>query len=134
MTIEVRDNAEWIELLDREEGDSLLLDEQEARTLVHALSAHLARRGPTETSPDRKLRIYMNRKLSDIISPNKRAAHAVHAALIAFGVHPNTKVVVLDKGPTEIEKMSTVVHDAGHTELEPGTLTAGTDWPEDSEP
>jgi len=26
-----------------------------------------------------------------------------------------------------------VIHDAGHTELEPGTLTAGTDWPNDSD-
>lgn len=78
-----------------------------------------------------KLRIYINRKLD--ISPNKRAAHAVHAALLAFGVHPGVKVVVLDKGPTVIEEMRISVHDAGHTELEPGTLTAGTNWPEDSE-
>ncbi len=131
--IEVNDHAGWIMLIDREEGDSLLLDEQEARDLVHSLSQHLAERGPTDTSPDRKLRIYINRKLSDIISPNKRAAHAVHAALSVFGVHPNTKVIVLDKGPTEIAKMRTVIHDAGHTELEPGTLTAGTNWPEDSD-
>lgn len=79
-----------------------------------------------------KLRIYINRKLD--ISENKRAAHAVHAALVAFGVHPGIKVVVLDKGPTVIEDMRVVIHDAGHTELAPGTLTAGTNWPEDSEP
>lgn len=80
---------------------------------------------------DEKLRIYINRKLD--ITPNKRAAHAVHAALHAFGVHPGVKVIVLDKGPTQIEKMRVAIHDAGHTELEPGTLTAGTDWPHDSE-
>lgn len=78
-----------------------------------------------------KLRIYINRKLD--ISPNKRAAHAVHAALEAFGVHPGVKVIVLDAGPTKIEEMRVSIHDAGHTELEPGTLTAGTNWPNDSE-
>lgn len=79
-----------------------------------------------------KLRIYINRKIASVASPNKIAAHAVHAALTAFGVHPGVKVVVLDKGPTVIEQMRTVIHDAGHTELAPGTLTAGTDWPLDS--
>lgn len=115
-------------------GSSLVLTESEAFDLRKQLSAKLAALGPSEFSPDDKLRIYMNRKLANLATPNKRAAHAVHAALIAFGVHPNTKVVVLDKGPTEIAKMRVVVHDAGHTELEPGTLTAGTNWPEDSQP
>ncbi len=81
----------------------------------------------------KKLRIYVNRTIKDKASPNKIAAHAVHAALTAFGVHPGVKVIVLDKGPTAIEKMRVAIHDAGHTELEPGTLTAGTDWPDDSE-
>lgn len=93
-----------------------------------------AERTKVEHGKPEKLRIYINRKLEGIISPNKRAAHAVHAALEAFGVHPGVKVIVLDKGPTEIEKMSTHIRDAGHTELEPGTLTAGTNWPADSEP
>lgn len=88
------------------------------------------------TQPDHgkpeKLRIYINRNID--VTPNKRAAHAVHAALTAFGVHPGVKVIVLDAGPTKIEAMRVSIHDAGHTELEPGTLTAGTDWPEDSEP
>lgn len=84
-----------------------------------------------EHGKNSKLRIYINRKLD--ITPNKRAAHAVHAALTAFGVHPGVKVIVLDKGPTQIAEMSHVIHDAGHTELEPGTLTAGTNWPNDSE-
>lgn len=114
-------------------GETILLSEQEAIDARNQLSLSLASRGPSDLGPERKLRIYINRKLDDVISPNKRAAHAVHAALIAFGVHPNTKVVVLDKGPTVIETMRTVVHDAGHTELEPGTLTAGTNWPGDSD-
>ena len=87
----------------------------------------------SEHGTPEKLRIYVNRKIKDTATPNKIAAHAVHAALTAFGVHPGVKVVVLDKGPTAIEKMRVAIHDAGHTELEPGTLTAGTNWPEDSE-
>ncbi len=87
---------------------------------------------PTPHGKPEKLRIYINRNLD--ITPNKRAAHAVHAALEAFGVHPGVKVIVLDKGPTVINTMRTFIVDAGHTELEPGTLTAGTNWPEDSEP
>jgi PTH2 family peptidyl-tRNA hydrolase len=88
------------------------------------------------TQPDHgkpeKLRIYINRNID--VTPNKRAAHAVHAALTAFGVHPGVKVIVLDASPTKIDAMRVSIHDAGHTELEPGTLTAGTNWPEDSEP
>lgn len=87
---------------------------------------------PPHGKPE-KLRIYLNRKLRDKATPNKLAAHAVHAALQAFGVHPGVKVVVLDAGPTKIEQMRVAIHDAGHTELEPGTLTAGTNWPQDSE-
>lgn len=88
---------------------------------------------PEHGKPE-KLRIYLNRTLKDKASTNKLAAHAVHAALQAFGVHPGVKVIVLDAGPTKIEAMRTHINDAGHTELEPGTLTAGTNWPEDSEP
>jgi PTH2 family peptidyl-tRNA hydrolase len=86
-----------------------------------------------EHGKPQKLRIYINRKVADVATPNKIAAHAVHAALTAFGVHPGVKVVVLDKGPTVIKDMRVVIHDAGHTELAPGTLTAGTNWPRDSE-
>lgn len=86
---------------------------------------------PVPHGKPEKLRIYMNRKLD--ITPNKRAAHAVHAALEAFGVHPGVKVIVLDGGPTKMEAMRISIHDAGHTELEPGTLTASTNWPEDSD-
>jgi len=96
------------------------------------LKAILEASNKPDHGKEEKLRIYINRNLD--ITPNKRAAHAVHAALTAFGVHPGVKVIVLDAGPTKIDAMRVSIHDAGHTELEPGTLTAGTNWPEDSEP
>lgn len=107
-------------------------DEDELRALRNEISGYLATYTERDHSKMNKLRIYVNRKLP--MTPNKRAAHAVHAALTAFGVHPGTKVVVLDKGPTVMEKMRTVIHDSGYTELEPGSLTASTNWPEDSDP
>lgn len=103
---------------------------EEKRQLRNRLSEELASEGPQDR-PQPKMRIYLNR--NNDWTPNKRAAHAVHAALIAVGAHPDCKVIVLDGGPTKIAEMTTVVHDAGHTELAPGTLTAGTNWPEDSE-
>ena len=108
------------------------LPHEEKRILRNRLSAELAAEGPQDR-PQPKMRIYLNRALKDKATPNKLAAHAVHAALVALGVHPDCKVVVLDAGPTKIEQMTTVIHDAGHTQLEPGTMTAGTNWPEDSE-
>lgn len=114
-------------------GDDVWRDEDGVIWVRQEQLTDLADRlAPRHFAEDDKLRIYLNRNLD--WTPNKRAAHAVHAALLALGIHPGTKVVVLDKGPTEIAKMATVVHDAGHTELEPGTLTAGTNWPKDSEP
>lgn len=107
-------------------------DEDDLRELRNAISLYLATYTERDHSKMNKLRIYVNRKLN--MTPNKRAAHAVHAALTAFGVHPGTKVVVLDKGHTEMAKMRTVIHDSGYTELEPGSLTASTNWPEDSDP
>ena len=71
-----------------------------------------------------KFRIYMNSNAN--MSRGKYAAQAVHAALLHYGVHPGTAVVVLGGKPREIEGMTTVVHDEGRTELDPGTLTAGT--------
>jgi PTH2 family peptidyl-tRNA hydrolase len=62
------------------------------------------------------------------MSRGKFAAQAVHAALILRGVHHGGPVIVLGGKPAEIEDMPTVVHDAGWTELEPGTLTAGARW------
>lgn len=73
-----------------------------------------------------KLVIYLNSNAN--MSRGKAAAHAVHAALRAAGVHPGIPVVVLGAKPRVIEEMNTVIHDEGRTELQPGTLTAGTDW------
>jgi PTH2 family peptidyl-tRNA hydrolase len=75
---------------------------------------------------DDKLRIFMNTNIT--MSRGKYAAHAVHAALTAFGVHPDIPVVVLGAKPRDIEAMRVSIHDHGTTELEPGTLTAGTDY------
>jgi PTH2 family peptidyl-tRNA hydrolase len=75
---------------------------------------------------DGRIRIYLNSNVK--MSRGKYAAHAVHAALTAFGVHPNVPVVVLGAKPDDIKAMRVVIHDAGRTEIEPGTLTAGTDY------
>lgn len=75
---------------------------------------------------ERRLVILVNDRAR--MSRGKYAAQAVHAALEALGVHPGVPVIVLGGSPAEIEKMRTVIHDAGRTEVEPGTLTAGTDW------
>lgn len=64
------------------------------------------------------------------MSRGKAASQAVHAALRAYGVH-HGRVVVLDATPAQIrEQCDVVIHDAGATEVEPGTLTAGVRRPE----
>lgn len=73
-----------------------------------------------------RLEIYMNDSLGKRWSRGKYAAHAVHAALQAAGVHHGGAVVVLGAKPRDIEQMAYVIRDGGRTELEPGTLTAGT--------
>lgn len=75
---------------------------------------------------ERKLIILVNDRVK--MSRGKYAAQAVHAALLALGVHPEVPVIVLGGRPSEIAGMRTTVRDAGRTEVEPGTLTAGTDW------
>lgn len=72
-----------------------------------------------------RLKIWVNRNVD--MTPGKLAAQAVHAALLHYGVHPGTAVVVLEASPNKVASMRTVVHDAGRTEIEPGTLTTGTD-------
>lgn len=79
-----------------------------------------------DAGDEQKLRIFYNTNIA--MSRGKLAAHAVHAALTAFGVHPDIPVVVLGAKPRVIEQMRTHIRDAGRTELEPGTLTTGTDY------
>ena len=75
---------------------------------------------------EEKVRIWVNSDAT--MSRGKYAAHAVHVALTAAGVHPGLPVVVLGAPRADIWKLNTVIHDAGRTELEPGTVTAGTNW------
>lgn len=80
---------------------------------------------PVEQKPGARLVI---RVRSDGLTRGKAAAAAVHAALIHLGEHPGTPVIVLGANKAEIEAMPTVVRDAGRTEVEPGTVTAGAAW------
>lgn len=72
--------------------------------------------------PDRdRLVILTNRNLGR----GKAAAAAVHAALAHFDV-PHGAVIVLGATATQIEEQcQQVIRDAGATEVEPGTVTAG---------
>ena len=82
----------------------------------------LARRKPAESVDRPEVRVLINTNVT--MSRHKAAAQAVHAALAAFGVD-HGRVVVLGGRPDEVRAMDAVVHDAGRTEIEPGTLTAG---------
>ncbi|WP_255362164.1 hypothetical protein [Blastococcus aurantiacus] len=77
--------------------------------------------GP-EPSSAPEVRILLNRHVP--MSRGKACAQAVHAALRAFDV-PHGRVVVLDGTSDEVAAMPVVIHDAGLTEVEPGTMTAG---------
>jgi PTH2 family peptidyl-tRNA hydrolase len=89
--------------------------------LVEIVRNHLPRE-----IPDDKVRVYLNTNAN--MSRGKVAAQVAHAVLTAAGVRPGLPIVVLGAKPSDIENKATVIRDAGHTELEPGTLTAGTDW------
>lgn len=75
---------------------------------------------------NKKLRILVNSNSN--MSRGKYAAAAVHAALTAAGVHPGLPVIVLGGQRDDVLRCATVIRDAGKTEVEPGTPTAGTDW------
>jgi PTH2 family peptidyl-tRNA hydrolase len=74
----------------------------------------------SQSSPEVRILLNTNVKMSR----HKAAAQAVHAALYAFGI-THGRVVVLGARPAEVEEMDSVIRDAGLTELDPGTLTAG---------
>jgi len=78
-----------------------------------------------EAHAEEPLRIWWNRNLGHKISPSKLAAHAAHAALKAYGIEYTHPIVVLAAGKSKIEAMPITIHDAGRTELAPGTLTTG---------
>lgn len=116
-------------------GTTLRSDEETRSHLGACFIAHAQTTSESQNSPEEeqhavgegsKLVIYVNSDAK--MSRGKYAAQAVHAALLAMGAHPGTPVVVLGARRSEIAKMRTVVHDAGRTEVEPGTLTAGTNW------
>ncbi len=69
-----------------------------------------------------EVRILLNRDVT--MTRGKACAQAVHAALVAFDV-PHGRVVVLVGTSAEVAAMDVVVHDAGLTEVRPGTMTAG---------
>lgn len=77
------------------------------------------------------IKIFMNNNAD--MSKGKYAAQAVHCALNAAGVEHGS-VVVLGGPKKLVESMHTTIHDAGLTELRPGTLTAGTDWEPENTP
>lgn len=75
------------------------------------------------------LRIWWNRNLQGKISPGKLAAHAVHAALAAYGIVYTHPIVVLAAGKGRVEAMPISIRDAGRTELASGTVTTGVESP-----
>lgn len=80
------------------------------------------------TQDDGRIRVFVNTNLGKSWSRGKMAAHVAHAVLRAAGVHPGTPIVVLGAKPRDIEGMRTYIRDKGRTELQPGTITAGTDY------
>lgn len=59
------------------------------------------------------------------VSRGKAAAAAVHAALLHYGIEHGAVICLGSKGPEIEEDCTTVVRDAGRTEVDPGTITAG---------
>jgi peptidyl-tRNA hydrolase, PTH2 family len=133
----------------RDETDRVLADHIAGDTLLN-LGAQVS---PEIADALRVLRVVAERGLEQVVQPaserrlvvtvngdvkmtrGKYAAQAVHAALMALGVHPGCPVVVLGGKARDIAAMPIQVRDAGRTEVEPGTLTAGAKWDlEKSEP
>jgi PTH2 family peptidyl-tRNA hydrolase len=87
---------------------------------------------PVTYRADGRLVVKVNTNVT--MSRGKAAAQAVHAALELVGRHHGGPVIVLGGKPAEIEAMPVTIHDAGQTELQPGTLTAGAEWHSDGPP
>ena len=68
------------------------------------------------------LTILINKNVK--MSPGKTASQAVHAALAYFGIEHGA-VIVLTASPNKIKNCRVIVKDAGLTEVQPGTMTAG---------
>ncbi|MHC9293135.1 hypothetical protein ACRCUN_11740 [Mycobacterium sp. LTG2003] len=77
-------------------------------------------------APEKRLVIRVNSNAK--MSRGKAAAHAVHAALKLYGIEYEHPVIVIGGKPDEILAQTVHIRDAGRTELEPGTLTAGASW------
>lgn len=69
-----------------------------------------------------EVRVLLNKNVT--MTRGKACAQAIHAALQAFDV-PHGRVVVLMGKPDEVAAMDVVIRDAGRTEVEPGSMTAG---------
>lgn len=124
----LREQLEWANAMNASlDADNMRLI-AERNMLRSALDLPDPAPGPLDapTGAEERLVVYLNTNIT--MSRGKAAAHAVHAALTAFGVHHGGPVIVLGAKPRDIEKMRVAIHDEGHTELAPGTLTAGTDW------
>lgn len=68
------------------------------------------------------------------VTRGKAAAAAVHAALAHYGIDHGA-VIVLSEPPSRIEaECDLVIRDAGRTEVEPGTVTAGIKRDPDAKP
>jgi len=72
---------------------------------------------------EQRLVILVNNNVK--MSRGKFAAQAVHAALQLVGAHPHTPVIVLGASRGAVLECDVQIRDAGRTEVEPGTLTAG---------
>lgn len=70
---------------------------------------------------EERLVIWANKETSR----GKFAAAAVHAALNHYGIDHGAVIVLMAKKDEITEQCTSVIRDAGRTEVDPGTVTAG---------